>query len=225
MPIENKRSYYQHLSAMYHYVGYHSGSFHTQEYQMIKSRFVILKAMILSYSYVILLCNTWSRHFTSQGLLDRSQSNSTPSQSLGVGFQLVAEDRNQDSQEHVGAYLMGAEHFTIRSGHRCKSWIVDQNHMAWKLLPHPTWRIIPLAHNGLVSGVIIHFHLGSHTNPGLNDQDSDPPTPTPGRPQKKWCSSPRQAVLRCPDPAAKRSGSACLQHPAVRCGFKEMKSG
>ena len=110
MPIENKRSYYQHLSAMYHYVGYYSGSFHTQEYQMIKSRFVILKAMILSYSYVILLCNTWSRHFTSQGLLDRSQSNSTPSQSLGVGFQLVAEDRNQDSQEHVGAYLMGAEH-------------------------------------------------------------------------------------------------------------------
>ena len=70
--------------------------------------------MILPYSFA----NPGHITFHIPGAARSQRLNSTPSQSLGMGFQLVAEDRNQDRQEHIGADLMGAESSPSREDHR-----------------------------------------------------------------------------------------------------------
>lgn len=92
MSIENKRSSYQHyrLCIILYLCRVPQWKFFTLKniriYQMINSRFVILKVITLSYSYVILLCNTRSGHFTSQGLLDHSGGILRPHKALAWVF-------------------------------------------------------------------------------------------------------------------------------------------
>ena len=85
MPIENKRSSYQHLSALY-LCRVPQWKFSHSRISDVKSRFVNLKVITLSYSYVILICNTRSGHFTSQGLLDHSGRILRPHKALAWVF-------------------------------------------------------------------------------------------------------------------------------------------
>ena len=101
---KNKRSRYQHLSALYL-----CRVPQVEVFTLKNIRCQITIRYFESDNLVLLTCHpVWTFHIP--GAARSQRSNSTPSQSLGVGFQLVAEDRNQDSQEHIGAYLMGAEY-------------------------------------------------------------------------------------------------------------------
>ena len=77
---KNKRSRYQHLSALY-LCRVPQWKFSHSRISDVKSRFVILKVITLSYSYV-----TRSGHFTSQGLLDHSGRILRPHKALAWVF-------------------------------------------------------------------------------------------------------------------------------------------